>query len=57
MPNLSGPAWQSITNVGVLRSGSTDIVASNYGNLFLPQSPEIYLHDVDGNLTNDGRGC
>ncbi len=47
-----------ITNVAVLRgggTGGTDLVASNTGTLFLPQTPETYLHDPDGNLTRDGR--
>jgi RHS repeat-associated protein len=32
-----------------------DIVTNITGNVFLPQTPELLLHDADGNLTNDGR--
>ena len=56
--NSASPLWLGVTNVAVLRgagAGGTDLVASNTGTLFLPQPPETYLHDADGNLTRDGR--
>ena len=56
--NSASPVWLGVTNVAVLRgagAGGTDLMASNTGTLFLPQTPETYLHDADGNLTRDGR--
>ena len=56
--NSALPVWLGITNVAVLRgagTGGTDLVASNTGTLFLPQPPETYIHDADGNLSRDGR--
>jgi YD repeat-containing protein len=29
--------------------------STNTGHVFLPQTPEYYGYDLDGNLTNDGR--
>jgi RHS repeat-associated protein len=29
--------------------------ATNTGNVYLPQTPEAFTHDADGNLTQDGR--
>ena len=29
--------------------------ATNTGNVYLPQTPEAFAHDADGNLTQDGR--
>ena len=56
LPNGSGPVYQSVTNLAVLnQGGNPDIVATNIGNEFLPQTPESYAYDADGNLTNDGR--
>ena len=56
--NSASPVWLGVTNVAVLRgagAGGTDLVASNTGTLFLPQTPETFTHDADGNLTRDGR--
>ena len=43
---------QGITNVAYLAQ-TTNVVATNQGNLFLPRTPETFSHDADGNLTND----
>lgn len=48
--NASAPQWQSVTNRAV-QAGTTNTVT---GNVFLPKSPELFSHDADGNLTNDG---
>jgi len=54
--NSSSALWLSLTNLAVLNNGTNaDIVATNSGNIFLPQTPEIFDYDADGNLTNDGR--
>jgi RHS repeat-associated protein len=54
--NRSSAVYQSITNVAVLNQGTNaDIVTNITGNIFIPQTPEIFQYDLDGNLTNDGR--
>jgi RHS repeat-associated protein len=54
--NNSSALWLTITNVAVLTSGANpDIVTNTTGNVFIPQSPESFAYDDDGNLTSDGR--
>ncbi len=53
--NSVAPVYQSLTNVAVLTTGGNNIVVTNIGSLFLPQTPEAYSHDADGNLLSDGR--
>jgi RHS repeat-associated protein len=48
--------WLGITNLAVLNDGSNpDIVTNLMGKTFVPKTPEAFLYDPDGNLTNDGR--
>lgn len=48
--------WLGITNLAVFSNSPTaDITSTNTGNVFLPQTPEQFSYDADGNLTNDGR--
>jgi hypothetical protein len=55
-PNSSSSLYLSLTNLAVLNNGTNaDIVATNVGNVFLPQTPETFGYDADGNLTNSGR--
>jgi hypothetical protein len=54
--NATGPVWLSLTNLAVLPQGTNaDITATNNGAAFIPESPEAFRYDLDGNLTNDGR--
>ena len=54
--NSTGAVWLTITNLAVRpASTNTDYAATNIGHLFLPQTPETFGYDLDGNLTNDGR--
>ena len=54
--NSTGAVYLGVTNVGALRrTNQADVVSTSTGNAFLPKSPEQFLHDADGNLTNDGR--
>ena len=54
--NASAAIWQPATNLAVLNEGTNLVVmASNVGNVFLPQTPENFTYDADGNLTQDGR--
>ena len=32
-----------------------DLQSESIGKLFLPQTPEVFTHDAEGNLTSDGR--
>ena len=50
----SSPVWQGITNIAVLNQGSNpDLIATNLGNVLVPQTPESFTYDDDGNLTSD----
>jgi RHS repeat-associated protein len=54
--NAAAPVWTSLTTLGVLNNGANpDIVTSNTGNVFVPQTPEMFTNDADGNLLTDGR--
>jgi RHS repeat-associated protein len=54
--NSAGPLWLTLTNLAVLNNGSNpDIVASTTNHEFVPQTPERFTYDDDGNLTSDGR--
>jgi len=46
--NGSAPVWQSVT---VASTGQTNVS----GYEFVPQTPEQFTYDADGNLTSDGR--
>ena len=51
LTNASAAVWQSIS-VKASRGGNTNTVS---GNAFVPQTPESFTHDLDGNQTVDGR--
>ena len=53
--NSAGPEFQSVTNSALLSQGSTAYTTNVTGNIFLPQSPESFTYDLDGNLSVDGR--
>jgi RHS repeat-associated protein len=54
--NTSAPIYLSLTNLAVLNNGTNaDIVSTNNGNILLPQTPESFGYDADGNMTNNGR--
>ena len=54
--NSSGSVWQAATNLAVLNEGTNFVVQTNItGNIFLPQTPENFTYEADGNLTQDGR--
>ena len=54
--NSASSLYISLTNLAVLNNGTNaDIVATNVGSAFLPQTPETFGYDADGNLTNNGR--
>jgi RHS repeat-associated protein len=54
--NRAGPVWQPITNLAIVNEGTNYFVQSIVnGNVYLPQTPESFSYDADGNITNDGR--
>jgi RHS repeat-associated protein len=54
--NTSAAHWLALTNLAVLNNGTNaDIVATSLGHQFLPQTPEHFTYDADGNLTQDGQ--
>jgi RHS repeat-associated protein len=56
--NAASAVYTQLTTVAVLRnagSNQLDIVSQNTGHAFVPQSPESFTYDADGNLTGDGR--
>jgi RHS repeat-associated protein len=46
--NSSAAQWQSVS---VTASGQSNVT----GHVFVPQTPETFGYDADGNMTNDGR--
>jgi len=46
--NAGGPLWLGMT---VTSPGEPTVT----GNLFVSRTPEIITHDLDGNMTSDGR--
>ncbi|MCL5096851.1 MAG: RHS repeat-associated core domain-containing protein, partial [Candidatus Omnitrophica bacterium] len=48
----SAKAIFPVIKVGTVYGGNSSNV---YGKVFLPKTPEVYTHDLDGNLTSDGR--
>ena len=56
--NSSAAVWPGITNVAVIAGAGTngaDIVSTKTGNVLVPQTPESFTYDADGNTTSDGR--
>jgi len=53
--NAAAPVWQTLTNYAGLVSNSVDLLTTNTGSVFVPQTPETFNYDLDGNLTSDGR--
>jgi RHS repeat-associated protein len=50
----SVPLWLALTNIAVLQQGTNaDLIATNRGHLLVPQTPETFTYDADGNLTSD----
>ncbi|MGB7925160.1 MAG: RHS repeat-associated core domain-containing protein, partial [Pyrinomonadaceae bacterium] len=58
LDNAAGPVYAQVNVVGTKQgvgAGGEDAVASQTGNVYVPQSVETYTYDADGNLTADGR--
>jgi RHS repeat-associated protein len=48
--NSSAPVWLNVTNTATYSGASSNVI----GGTFVPQTPESYTYDADGNLTLDG---
>jgi hypothetical protein len=58
LANYLNPVWAGITNVAVVNGAGPageDVVDEASGHKFLPQTPEAFEYDEDGNLLRDGR--
>jgi RHS repeat-associated protein len=54
--NVSAAALLDVDAKAVLNNGSNpDLIASKTGHLIVPQTPESFSYDADGNLIGDGR--
>jgi RHS repeat-associated protein len=54
--NTSSPAYQTLTTLAAVPNGtSAEYGVTNVGHVFVPQTPENFVYDLDGNLTQDGR--
>lgn len=56
--NSNAGDWISVTAVGVRPGGGpggADAVATSVRKAWVPQTPEVFSYDADGNLTGDGR--
>ena len=54
--NNSGAVYQTVTTLAALTNGTNaEFGSTNVGHVFLPQTPETYSYDFDGNTTQDGR--
>jgi RHS repeat-associated protein len=56
--NTAGPVEQSVDVLafkGGAGAGGADVVSETQGNVYVPQTPESFTYDLDGNLTQDGR--
>jgi len=47
--NATGSVWVVITDLGMVRS-QPDRVQSETRSAFMAQTPELLIHDLDGNL-------
>ncbi len=58
VPNATTAAYPEAKLVGVRNNAGSqgeDAVTEQEGHLFVPESPELFPHDEDGNLKSDGR--
>ena len=53
--NGTEPVFQSVTNLAVLNQHTYPLVSNTTGSIYLPQTPENFSYDSDGNLLADGR--
>ena len=55
--NGPGPVYQTVTTLAALTNGNANNAwygTTNIGHVFVPENPEDYSYDLDGNLLSDG---
>gem|GEM_PF-1531086 len=52
--NATGSVWVVVTNLGVVQR-QPDRLQSETRSAFVARTPEVLIHDLDGNLVRDGR--
>jgi RHS repeat-associated protein len=55
--NGPGPVYQTVTTLAALTNGNPNNAwygTTNIGHVFVPETPESYSYDLDGNLLADG---
>ena len=55
--NGPGPVYQTVTTLAALTNGNANNAwygTTNIGHVFVPENPESYSYDLDGNLLSDG---
>jgi RHS repeat-associated protein len=55
--NGPGPVYQTVTTLAALTNGNPNNAwygTTNIGHVFVPETPESYSYDLDGNLLSDG---
>ena len=52
--NSAGPLYTNLNILAVSAEAGVDFTNLQSGHWYVPQSPETYTHDADGNLTGDG---
>ena len=58
VPNANASINQSVDVLAVKAgagAGGADVISETQGNVFVPQTPEQFVYDLDGNLKQDGR--
>ncbi|PWU11446.1 MAG: hypothetical protein C5B50_23305 [Verrucomicrobia bacterium] len=52
--NALSPIYTPVTNFASLTTTNGTLTSSNFGSILLPQTPEAFTFDADGNLFADG---
>ena len=55
LANTNAAAYSPVSILASMTYNGTNVVVTNTGSAFLPRTPEIFNHNSDGSLTNDGR--
>jgi RHS repeat-associated protein len=55
LANTNTAAYGLVNIMASMDYNGTNVVVTNTGSAFLPKTPEVFNHDADGSLTNDGR--
>ena len=53
--NSAQPGWAELETYATVNGPTNDLVSAVTNRVFVPQTPEEFAYDADGNLTEDGR--